>query len=386
MKKSEFPDPFEKIRLETGHSTINDQDDPVVMLLRLKDVKECAKNWQTFQSGAQPGRIVVPSEVNIRDTRQIPFELDPPMHGVYRDLIEDWFKRPQQPDYEAKLMTLTQTIIEEAVAKDSIELVEAFSLPLQSKALTLLLNIPYAEAEIWIDWGVHVFRSEDTALDGAKATILYDYIETQIEKAAAHPSDDLYSLLLAAEIQGKKLTKEEIKGVMILTFAGGRDTVINYITNTIAYLAEHPAALARLKKEPKIVGRVVEELVRYFSPLTHMGRVVTKDTPICEHIVKADSRVSLCWASANRDATVFKKPNEIDLDRKRNPHVAFGFGHHKCLGAHHARQVMKVLLLTLANKVAAIDIQDAVENIEEWGVFNRKVGFDQIRVKFTAYK
>jgi len=264
--------------------------------------------------------------------------------------------------------------------------VSEFALTLQSRALTLLLNIPFEEAQIWISWGIHVFRSEDNPLDGDKANILYNYIDDQIEKAIKKPSDDLYSTLLAADFQGRKLSKEEIKGILILTFAGGRDTVINAVTNTIAYFAEHPQSLERLHNEPEILGKAVEELVRYFSPLTHMGRVATGDTQVCEHAVKADSRISLCWASANRDASVFENPNEVILDRKMNPHVAFGFGTHNCLGAHHARQILKVLIKTLAEKVESIDILSHEDNMEEWGEINRKVGFESIEVKFNKKK
>jgi len=384
MKKSEFPDPFEQTRLEKGQETIDDQNDPVVMVLGHKDVRRCAHNWKTFQSGAEPGRIVVPSEVNIRNTRQIPFEVDPPMHGEYRNLVEAWFRRPLQPEYEAKLSEQINAIVDEVLTMDSVEVVSEFSLRLQSRALTLLLNIPYKEAETWISWGIHVFRSEETALDVDKANILYDYLDQQIDKAIDKPGEGLYSFLLNAEFQGKKLTKEEIKGVMILTFAGGRDTVINTVTNTIAYLAEHPESLERLRKEPEIIRKSIEEFVRYFSPLTHMGRVVTEDTSVCEHAVKADSRISLCWASANRDAKVFENPNEVVLDRKVNPHVGFGFSHHNCLGAHHARQILKVLITTLTQKVQSINIQDCEEKIEHWGAFDRKVGFESIRVKFNA--
>lgn len=386
MKKSALPDPFEKARLEKGFGEVEDQEDPVVMVLRHKDVRKCAHNWKTFQSGAAPGRIVVPSEVNIRDTRQIPFELDPPLHREYRDLMEDWFRRPLQAPYQAQLSAQISAAIEEVLTKDSVEVVGDFSLPLQSRALTLLLNIPFAEAEKWIAWGTHVFRSEESALDGDKANILYDYIDQEIDKAIEHPGEDLYSVLLASEAQGRKLTKEEVKGTMILTFAGGRDTVINAVTNSIAYFAEHPESLNRLRSEPEIIGRAVEELIRYFAPLTHMGRVVTEDTQVCEHAVKADSRISLCWASANRDAAVFENPNEVVLDRKINPHLGFGFSHHKCLGATHARQILKTLLHVLIEKVESIDIQDSVENIENWGEFNRKVGFDQLQVKFNALK
>lgn len=384
MKKSAFPDPFEQARLEKGFGEMNDQDDPVVMLFRHKDVRRCAHNWKTFQSGTTPGRIVVPSEVYIRDTRQIPFEVDPPEHKEYRNLMEAWFRRPLQSDYQAKLKDQIGTIVEEALGKGRVEVVSEFALPLQSRALTLLLNIPYLEADRWISWGTHVFRSEETALDADKASILYDYIDAEIDKAIENPGEDLYSVLLASEFQGRKLTKEEVKGVMILTFAGGRDTVINAVTNSVAYFAEHPESLKRLKKEPKIIGKAVEEFIRYFSPLTHMGRVATEDTQVCEYAIKADSRISLGWASANRDASVFENPNEVILDRKINPHVGFGFSHHKCLGATHARQILKTLITVLSEKVTSIDILDYQENIEEWGEFKRKVGFDSISVKFNV--
>lgn len=382
MKKSEFPDPFEKARLDKGYGKMKDQDDPVTMLLRHKDVRKTAHNYKTFQSGAQPGRIVVPSEVNIRDTRQIPFEVDPPVHGEYRAIVEPWFKRPLQPEYQEKLSEQISNLVDEIINNGTVEVVNGFALPLQSRALTLLLNTPFSEAETWISWGTHVFRSEGEALDGDKANILYNYIDEQIERAVKEPGDDMYSVLLSSDFQGRKLTKEEVKGVMVLTFAGGRDTVINAVTNSISYLAEHPESLERFRKEPEIIGKAVEEFIRYFSPLTQMGRVVTEDTQVCEHAIKADSRISLCWASANRDASVFENPNEIVLDRKINPHVGFGFSHHNCLGATHARQILKILLSTLAEKVANIEIVDGKENIEDLDEFKRKVGFDQINVKF----
>lgn len=384
MKFSEMPDPFAKVRANEGTATIDDQNDPVTMVMGLKDVRKCAHNWKTFQSGGEEvGRIVVPSEVAIRDTRQIPFEVDPPEHKGYRDLIEPWFKRPIDDEYQASLRNIIDELVEESCKLDNVEVVEEFALKLQSRALTLLLNIPYKESDIWIGWGTHVFRSEDSELDSDKANILYDYIDEQIDRAAKKPGDDLYSLLLNSEVNGKKLTKEEVKGVMILTFAGGRDTIINAVTNTIAYIAEHPEALVKLANQPEITSKAVEELVRYFSPLTHMGRVATEDTNICEHAAKANSRISLCWASANRDERVFENPNEIVLDRKLNPHVAFGFSTHNCLGATHARQLLAHLLSALAAKVTSIKIKNGQENIEIWQQFQRKVGFNSLNVQFN---
>lgn len=383
MEKFGIPDPFKGEREAKGFGTVQDQEDDVMMLLRLKDVRKTAKDVKTFQSGAKPGRIVVPSEVSIRDTRQIPFEVDPPLHGKYRSVLEDWFRRPENTDYQQAIAAIIRELLSEVKAKSSVEAVSEFSLKLQSRALTLLLNIPYAEAETWISWGTHVFRSEDSAVDGDKAEILYSYIDRQILKAEESPGEDLYSILLNSEIDGRKFTKEEVRGVMILTFAGGRDTVINAVTNTLAYIASKPQVLPAVKANPAIITTAVEELVRYFSPLTHMGRVVTADTEICEHAVKADSRVSLCWASANRDPNTFENPNEINLERQLNPHVGFGFGIHKCLGATHARQVLRTLLQVLAEDDIKISLLEAKENIEDWGEFQRKVGYDQIHLSFS---
>jgi cytochrome P450 len=379
-----FPDAFAQNRKETGIGYMNDQDDPVNMILRLKDLRKAAHNFATFQSGSTPGRIVIPSEVNIRDTRQIPFELDPPTHGPYRALLNPWFKRPLEESYQTKLQAIIDETITDAFSTEKIDVVSQFALPLQSKALTLLLNTSMSNAQTWIDWGTHVFRSESSSLDGDKANILYDYIDAEIEKAIDTPSDSLYSVLLNSEVDGKKMSKEEVKGVMILTFAGGRDTVINAVTNTIAYFSENISDLQRIANEPEIVNRAVEELVRYFAPLTQMGRVATTDATVCEHAIKADSRVSLCWASANRDENVFANANKVDFDRKVNPHVSFGFSHHNCLGATHARQILRQLVLTLANRVKEFEVLSADENIEQLGDFTRKVGFNQLEMRFIA--
>ena len=139
------------------------------MVLRHRDVRKCAHNYKTFQSAAQPGRIVVPSEVDIRSTRQIPFEVDPPLHGDYRALLEAWFKRPNDEVYQINLKKQLEEAILKASDLDAIEVVTQLALPIQSRALTLLLNMPLEEAETWISWGTHVFRSEETALHNMPA-------------------------------------------------------------------------------------------------------------------------------------------------------------------------------------------------------------------------
>ncbi len=384
MDKCPFHDAFENARKENGILEIEDQNDPVKMVLRHKDVRRTAHNWKTFKSGARPGRIVVPSEVNIRDTRQIPFEVDPPEHKEYRSLIEKWFRRPLNAEYESKLQEQIDRAVDKVLNGDPIEVVHDFALPIQSEALTFLLNVPFNESAIWISWGTHVFRSSDNPLDVDKANLLYEYLDQQIEHYSSHPGEDLYSLLLNVVFQGRNLSHEEIKGILILTFAGGRDTIINALTNTIAYFSDYPSELTRIKKNPELIPTAVEEFIRYFSPLTQMGRVVTEDAEVAGERIKENTRVSLCWASANRDDSVFEHPNKVIIDRKMNPHVGFGFSHHKCLGAHHARQVLKTFISALSRKVTKIEALDFEENIEDWKVFKRKVGYHSFQAKFNA--
>lgn len=243
--------------------------------------------------GGMPGRIVIPSEEDIRDVRQIPFEIDPPLHTDFRKMLDSWFKRPLQAEYQERLRHIVNALLNRSMRQDKIEVVHHFALVLQSQALTLLLNMPVDEADEYISWGLHVFRSKESSTDKTKASQLDEYILGQIEQAVQKPGDDFFSQLLAAKVNGQKLTKEEVRGIMNLTFAGGRDTVINSVTNSIAYFAEHPQAIKQLRNNPRTIPLAIEEFIRYFSPLTHLGRIVSQDTEICGHAIKANSKISL---------------------------------------------------------------------------------------------
>lgn len=382
-KASQFLDPFKEDRAKKGLFEMNDHGEAVHMVLGLNDVRTCAKNWETFSSGkAVPGRIVVPSEEDIRTVRQIPVEVDPPVHTDFRNLLNTWFKRPLQPTYKEALTDITGELVESVAGLEQFEVVHEFALILQSRALTLLLNTSMEESETWISWGTHVFRTEEEALDGEKSGGLDVYIHEKIDLAIEEPGEDLYSVLLASEVGSRKLTREEVHGIINLSFAGGRDTVINTISNSIAYLAEHPDQFKRLQAEPRLIPLAIEELIRYFSPLTHLGRVTTQEVEVCSHTFKQDQKVSLGWASANRDESVFENPDEIKLDRKKNPHVGFGHGIHQCLGATHARQVLKTFLEVLLDKVDHITLQGYEDKFESLGPLRRKVGFEKLNATF----
>ncbi|MEM7600288.1 MAG: cytochrome P450, partial [Verrucomicrobiota bacterium] len=198
------------------------------------------------------------------------------------------------------------------------------------------------------------------------------------------PGDDFFSALAHAEFQGRKLTREEMMGFGNLTFAGGRDTIIHSISSIIAYFGEHPDKLDFLRGDSKRIRLASEEFFRVFMPLTHIGRVCPVETDVHGVEVPANGRVSLCWNSANHDEEVFEDPDIIQLDRKPNPHVAFGFGTHLCLGAPHARLVMRTLLETLVSKVSSIEVIESTPHVEQEAKYSRLNGYESLTVKIVS--
>lgn len=168
-----------------------------------------------------------------------------------------------------------------------------------------------------------------------------------------------------------------------LAFAGGRDTIIHTISSILAYFGHNPERLEYLREDPKRIVLAAEEFFRVFMPLTHIGRVCPKETNVHGALVPPGGRVSLCWASANFDATVFEAPEEIRLDRKPNPHLSFGFGAHLCLGAPHARLIVRSLLQALTEQVATITILAAEEQFETEAGYRRRIGYQFLNVRFA---
>lgn len=374
------PDPFKERRAEAPVMQCPFRGEPITMILRHEDVRRAAKDWRTFSSDA-PFRVPIPSEEEVRTMRQLPIETDPPEHTEYRAIVEPFFKRAKDPEMVARVESLVDRLLDEALARETTEIVHEFALPLQSHALTYLLNVPETEAAIWIGWGIHVFQVRDGIRPG---TELENYLHEQFDRAEAAPGEGFFNALATAEFRGRRLTREEAMGFANLAFAGGRDTIIHTVSNVFAYLAEHPGALAFLRED---LGRAVhasEEFFRVYIPLTHIGRVCPVETEVGGLTVPAGERISLCWSSANRDETVFESPDEIRLDRKPNPHLAFGFGTHLCLGAPHARLLVRTLLQKLAERVAAVEVLSAVERVEREEKYERIVGYDALRVKLRG--
>jgi cytochrome P450 len=374
-------DPFREARTKDGVLRCPFQGESVPMILRHGDVRKAAKDWGTFSSDA-PFRVPIPSEEEMRTMRQLPIETNPPEHTEYRAIVEPFFQRSKTPEVVAMVEALIAEMLSAALGCESTEVVHEFALPIQSRALTYLLNVPESEADTYIGWGIHVFKEQSDS--GEKAPPLEDYLHAQFDRAEENPGDDFFSSLTKATYRGRSLTREEMMGFGNLTFAGGRDTIIHSISCIIAYVAANPEALNYLREDPKRIVHAGEEFFRVFMPLTHIGRVCPVETDVLGVSVPPGGRVSLGWASANHDESVFEKPDEIRLDRKPNPHISFGFGPHLCLGAPHARLIVRSLLKALAGRVEKVDVIEAVEHVEHEERYQRANGYDLLTVRLVG--
>ncbi len=373
-------DPFREARKEKGILECTFQGEKVPMILRHEELRRAAKDWKTFSSDA-PFRVPIPSEEDVRRMRQLPIETNPPEHTEYREIVEPFFLRAKDPAMVARVGALVHELLTEALGRESIEIVREFALPLQSRALTYLLDMPESEAKTWISWGTHVFR--DGSSGATKGVALETYLQQQFDRAVAHPGSDFFSALTRASFRGRPLTREEMMGFANLTFAGGRDTIIHTIACVVAYVGRHPEVLDFLRQDPARVVHASEEFFRVISPLTHIGRVCPVATDVHGFQVKPAGRVSLCWASANQDETVFDAPAEVRLDRKPNPHLAFGFGAHLCLGAAHARLLLRTFLQKCCELISGVAILHAEERVEREATYQRSVGYESLSVRFN---
>ena len=371
-------DPFKAKREAAPVARYEFQGEQIPMILRHAEVRQAAKDWKTYSSDA-PFRVPIPSEEEARSMRQLPIETDPPVHGEYRAIAEPYFQRPKLPEMVAKVEALIDELVRAALARETTEIVHGFALPIQARALTYLLDTDEREADTWIGWGVHVFRVRGGLKKGVE---LEDYLTRKFDTVSQAPGRCFFSALTQARFQGRPLTREEMMGFANLTFAGGRDTVIHTIACALGHLAANPEALAYLREDPKRIVHASEEFFRFFMPLTHIGRVCPVATSVHGEQVPAGGRVSLGWASANRDESVFPEADVFKIDRKPNPHLSFGFGEHLCLGAPHARLLLRTLLQKCVELVDGMEIVSAEERTETEHSYERKLGYDSLVLKF----
>src|SRR3989440_6235989 len=275
--------------------------------------------------------------------------MDPPRHRQLRNLVTQAFTPRSVAQLSERITAIVNQLLEQVAATRRMDIIDDLAYPLPVIVIAELLGIPHADRErfkIWSDAVVGATYPED----GDPQAEMSEYFLDMIAQRSREPKDDLISALLDAQIDGQHLNQRELLGFCILLLVAGNETTTNLIGNAILCFDEHPEVMEQLRAEPALVPGAVEEVLRYRSPVQFMYRRTVANTTIRDQEIQAGQMVLAWIGSANRDEAQFPNPDNFDIRRTPNRHIAFGHGIHFCLGAPLARLEAKIVLTMLLER------------------------------------
>jgi cytochrome P450 len=313
----------------------------VAEITSLAEVRAAAKDWQRFSSRVQ-------GDPDVRDYPQLPLEVDPPEHGAFRALLDPILGRRTVAALEPDIRSIARDLIDEFRRRGTTEVVHDLAIPMVATTIARAFGRPGDAAEL-TSWGI---TSWELRPDGTRSGARLDaYVARVLDEGARPGSEGAFARIAAATLDGRPLTRLEQVGLANLILAGGRDTVIHVLCGAMWHLAGDPAARARLRAETSRIPLAIEEYLRYFSPNPGMERRATTAVSGEWGSATAGDVVVLGWGPANHDPVAFDAPGEIRLERRPNPHLAFGSGPHTCIGIHLARLEIRCFLETLLDTI-----------------------------------
>ncbi len=310
-------------------------------------VSEVAYDTEHFTSRSivvserRPGPDDLPAPIGLSP----PISSDPPYHGLVRRMLLPAFAPKPVAALEPFTRQLCRDLLAETAGKTSFDAATEYAQHIPVRVIVRFLGFPQTDADLFRGFIRLVLEEVDRPAEERETMFgeVDDYMDAQIEDHLAHPRDDLTSFLIEAEIAGRKLSVEHVRGTMILLMIAGIDTTWSAIGAALWHLAQHPADRRRLAGQPELMSTAVEELLRAYAPVT-MARLVAKDFDFHGHPFKEGDWLLLPFPAANRDPAMFENPGVVQLDRAKNRHAAFGLGRHRCLGSNLARMELRVAL------------------------------------------
>ena len=267
----------------------------------------------------------------------IPLEIDPPEHGKWRSLLNPLLSPRRGVNLEPIVRQRAIELIEGIKAKgNSCEAMHDFAFPFAVSIFLQFLGIGHERLHEFVGWANDLLHGTP-AQRTAAAKIVVAFLDDLQALRRREPADDFMTFVTQAEIDGRRMTPEEVKAMSVLLFVAGLDTVAAAIGFDLLYLAQHRAEQEMLRAEPGRILLAAEEMLRAFPTVTPIRRA-TRDVEVAGALIKAGDLIACPSMTANRDPAEFANPEKIDFAREDNRHVAFAYGPHRCLGSHLARR------------------------------------------------
>ena len=315
-----------------------------------RDVFRVLKDAATFSS-AKGGTLV--ADLPEQDLRRSPDNLivmDPPKHSRYRALISQAFTPRVLKNMEGYIGQLVGHQLNQLIERGRFDFMGDFAGRLPISIILTMVGVPQEDQDQLNQWIWRILATDDPEFAVSREELMdtgrrfMEYAHSLAAERRKAPKEDLLSLLMAAEVDGQKLSYEEFGTFFILLLAAGSDTPRLALGSAVLTLIQRPDLRRRIQEEPALVPKAVEEVLRYHPPLTHFRRTATCDTQIAGQDIREGDKVVVWTVSANRDEEVFANPDTFDIERGSNDHISFGYGPHFCLGSPLARSTLRIAL------------------------------------------
>lgn len=280
---------------------------------------------------------------------------DPPEHTRLRTIVHKVFTPRRVAEMRPRIVEITDRIVEEIRGRDQVEIVHDFAYGLPLYVIASMLGAP---AEDWPDirgWSSALAAFQGTlyanhAEVAAALDAFNSYVHDLIDERRESEHTDLLAALLAAEVEGDRLSTQELEAMFVLLLFAGHETTTNLISNGLYRLITHPQQLERLKSDPSLINSAVEELLRYDTNVSMIDRVAADDIELSDTLVPKGTSVFAWISAANRDPARFDNPDDLDITRTDNRHLGFSIGPHYCLGQALARMEAQVAIGTFVKE------------------------------------
>lgn len=346
---------------------------------RYDGVSYVLKNPQLFSSAGMGGS----PNLDGRGTRTI-INSDPPDHTYLRNLVNRAFTPRMVAEMEPRIREITRALIDRVAEAGRMDLVADLAMPLPVTIIAEILGVEADRRDDFKRWSTAVVSA--TGDENARVRMADDllafrqYFEEAVEQRKRQPGADLISALVRAEETDGRLTTEEIVAFAMLLLIAGNETTTNLIGNAMKALCEHPEQMALVREDQGRIPNMVEEALRWDSPVQFLFRMTTQDVDLAGTTIPAGNPVVPIYASGNRDDAKFPDAARFDIERNTQGHVAFGMGVHFCLGAPLARLEAKVAFEELLGRLDGIELETGAKRIDS--LFLR--GMETVPVRWRA--
>jgi cytochrome P450 len=341
------------------------------ILSRYEDVRWALKHPEIF------GSDLVAVDIG-QDRPLIPLQIDPPAHAVYRRLIDPTLGPREVARMEGDVRTLVNRVIDEFIEGGTVDAHAQFTVPLPCTVFLETCGLPLDMLEIFLGWKDEIIRpggglvpsDEAAARRRTAGAAVYHYFDGLLDQRTARPGTDLLSRFVVTEIEGRRMTREEMLDICYLFILAGLDTVTSTLDCSLAYLAAHPQLRRSLVDDPGgSWAGVVEELLRLQTPVMQILRVVREPVERGGRRMAPGDTVILLLGAANTDPDEFgETAGQFVQDRQVNRHLAFGGGPHRCLGSHLARMELRVALEEWHRRIPDYEVVDGAQLIYLTGI------------------